>query len=823
MSNPYGDGFEREASRAQSDVDSLARYSVADIFEKAPLGVAHCRMIYEGEKPVDFEYLYTNPAFRKLTGLGPVSGKRVTEVIPGIQQSDPWLIETYGRVASTGQPETFESFLAGLQQWFSVNVYCLQPGYFVAIFSIVTSRKESEAKLEASEARYRTVVEDQTELISRYLPDRTFTFVNEVFCKVFGKSPDELIGKCWEPVVYPEDLPGLNAALGTMSLDNPVVTVENRVYVANGNLRWMQFVNRGFYDVHGQLTEVQSVGRDITDLKQAQDQLKVQSEQLAQALAQSEQLARDLAHSNKLLLQATDGANIGLWYWQMPGEKLVWSDLCKTMLALPLDREPSFEYWHSILHPEDRERVERLLKEAIDRRGDYHAEYRIVAPDGTIHWISAPGRVFVAPDGEPTGMGGVMIDITERKANEQALINLTEGLEAKVKERTAQFAAASAAKGEFLAHMSHEIRTPMNAVINISRLLQEEPLTPEQSELVRTMIDAGDSLMRIIDDILDFSKIEAGQLRIDRRPFELATLLSRVESLLRGATVAKGLDFNVDAPSPGQVRPLMGDALRLEQVLVNLVNNAIKFTSQGGITLTVVVVNETADSVRLRFEIRDTGIGIAPEVLATLFQPFRQADSGITRRFGGTGLGLVICKRIVELMDGEIGVTSKPGKGSTFWFELPFAWVTSEAPAAAPASEDAATGPRLAGLRVLAADDNRMNLMIIDRILKSEGATTDFAADGQQALQILRANPKSFDVILMDLQMPVLDGLTATRAIRADAATAKIPVIALTAGVLGEERELARNAGIDDFLPKPLDPALVINKLAKLRRRHTAT
>lgn len=383
---------------------------------------------------------------------------------------------------------------------------------------------------------------------------------------------------------------------------------------------------------------------------------------------------------------------------------------------------------------------------------------------------------------------------------------LNEQLEHKVEIRTAEARAASAAKSEFLAQMSHEIRTPLNGVLGLAQVLSREPLAPNQRALVERIQASGQTLLMILNDILDFSKIEAGQLRIERRPFNLASVLTRIKNLLGPAARSKGLELRI-APPADPLGLLLGDGLRLEQVLVNLTGNAIKFTEQGVVTLTIQVLEASATDVWLRFEVRDTGIGLSSEALARLFTPFTQADAGITRRYGGTGLGLSICKRLMELMGGVIRVESQVGQGSLFWFELPFPRTAGEStpdPGPGPALAWPAK-PQLTGLQVLVVDDSAINREVVERALAQEGATVMLAADGQQAVQQLKARPEGFDAVLMDVQMPVLDGLTATRLIRSDLGLTALPILALTAGGLADQQAAAREAGANAVLTKPLD------------------
>ncbi|MFZ1539636.1 MAG: ATP-binding protein [Chromatiaceae bacterium] len=363
--------------------------------------------------------------------------------------------------------------------------------------------------------------------------------------------------------------------------------------------------------------------------------------------------------------------------------------------------------------------------------------------------------------------------------------------------------AADRAKSEFLANMSHEIRTPLNAVLGLAQLLEDEAWSPRQRDMLGRIRSAGRSLLGILNDILDLSRIEAGELRIDPHPFALSGLLDQIDALMGPAAQAKGLAWHVEAPK--LAGDLIGDRLRLEQVLVNLVGNAIKFSSAGEVHLSVKPLATTGDGLRLRFEIRDTGIGMSAEALAKLFLPFTQADGSTTRRFGGTGLGLSISKRLVELMGGCIGVESVLGRGSTFWFEL---GLGRAAPTAGPATtrpERAPRGPRLTGAHILVADDSQINLEVIKLFLRREGARSTLVGDGQQALERLQASPQGFDAVLMDMQMPKLDGFAATRLIRTDLMLADLPVIAFSAGVLPEEQRLMFDAGVNDFVPKPVE------------------
>jgi signal transduction histidine kinase len=381
--------------------------------------------------------------------------------------------------------------------------------------------------------------------------------------------------------------------------------------------------------------------------------------------------------------------------------------------------------------------------------------------------------------------------------------------------------AANRAKSAFLANMSHELRTPFNGILGMVGLARQRMVDAKGVDQLDKARAAADHLLTIINDILDISKIEAERLSLEAIDFNLAEVLDNLDNLLGHKAMEKGLGLRLDVPPELARRPLRGDPVRLGQVLINLVGNAIKFSDRGSVAVRVGVAGEDADGLLLRFEVRDEGVGIRPEHLQRIFSAFEQADGTMTRKYGGTGLGLAICKRLARMMDGEIGVDSRPGEGSTFWFTARVEKAAEVAAAAAENSPAESAEARLrqqhAGARVLLVEDEPINQEVSRDLLESAGLAVDLAEDGRVAVDLARR--RRYALILMDVQMPNLNGLDATRAIRAESLNVDSPILAMTANAFEEDRQRCLEAGMDDHIAKPLDPPRFFATLLRWLRR----
>jgi two-component system sensor histidine kinase/response regulator len=470
--------------------------------------------------------------------------------------------------------------------------------------------------------------------------------------------------------------------------------------------------------------------------------------------------------------------------------------------------------------PEDRE-ADRCHLDAL-LRGDnleYTLEKRYLRLDGAVVWGATSVYLHRDEAGEPSYFTCAVVDITERKLAEHHLAEHHLRLEQLVGERTEQLAqakeaaeAANRAKSMFLANISHEIRTPLNAILGLAHLLHAGA-SPEQLARLDTIDGAGRHLLSIVNDVLDISKIEEGKLQLHPSDFAPAAVVNHVAALISDAARAKGLEIIIDGVDPDVW--LHGDALRLSQALLNYAGNAVKFTDAGSVTLRVRLTPSGVDQVVARFEVADTGAGVAPEQQGHLFKAFQQVDSTSRRKYGGTGLGLVITRRLAELMGGTAGMESRVGVGSTFWFEVPLGRVhpVTETPRAEVVDPRIRLRRSHAGARVLLAEDNLVNREVARALLEDVGLTVETAEDGAQALE--KAARSRYDLVLMDVQMPNMDGLEATTAILALPDWGDIPILAMTANAFDEDRHQCAEAGMADFISKPVDPKALYTTLLR--------
>ena len=463
----------------------------------------------------------------------------------------------------------------------------------------------------------------------------------------------------------------------------------------------------------------------------------------------------------------------------------------------------------------------KALNERVNRGESGTLEFEITGLKGGHHWLETHAVPMRDGEGRITGLLGVTRDITEKKTVAAELDVHRHHLEDLVNVRTSELVlakeaaeAANVAKSAFLANMSHEIRTPLNAITGMAHLIRRSGVTPQQADRLDKINTAGDHLLEIINAVLDLSKIEAGKFVLEQAPVSIGGIMGNVASILHERARAKGLCLRVEEPHvPGN---LLGDPTRLQQALLNYATNAVKFTESGAITLRVSTVAETDSRVQLRFEVADTGIGIAPELVGKLFSAFEQADNSTTRQYGGTGLGLAITRKLAQLMGGDAGVASTPGSGSRFWFTAWLVKNTSATAAEAPRSSGAAEetlARECRGRRVLLAEDEAVNREITLELLEDVGLVVEIAEDGLAALE--QAAGKDYDLILMDMQMPAMDGLEATRRIRQMARGADVAIVAMTANAFAEDKARCIEAGMNDFIAKPVEPQALFSTVLK--------
>jgi len=640
-------------------------------------------------------------------------------------------------------------------------------------------RQQVESALRRSEARYRSVVDNLKEVVFQTDNEGNWSFLNPSWTEITGFPVDESLGKPALDFVHPEDRERNKKEFEPLIERKKEYCRHEVRYLTRGNeSRWIEVYAQLSLDENNRITGTTGTLSDITKRKEVEEALRLNQERLQLALGSSEQ---------------------GLWDWNMITGRVYYDAQWANILGYPpAELKETLEMWHDAIHPFDRSQVLAALKSHHEGKKEiFDIEHRARRKNGEWIWIRARGRVIERDlEWMPKRMIGTIENITGRKEAETELQNAKDVAEA-----------ADRAKSDFLAVMSHEIRTPMNGVIGFTNILLDTRLDAHQRDFVENIRNCADSLLSLINDILDFSKIESAKLELEDEPFDLRACIEDAFGVCTQTASARGLELVCDF-SDGTPEWIRGDVTRLRQVLVNLVGNAVKFTTQGEVVVRVTQSPEEKKSGVLKIGIHDTGIGIDPTRLSRLFKPFSQADSSTTRRYGGTGLGLAICKRLVELMGGSIAVDSIPGKGSTFHF-------TIAAPAAQP--PDHGDLGVLDGISVLIVDDNETNRMVLGHQLRRWQMRTFEAASPETALEKLQGGI-SFDLALLDMMMPGMDGVELARQIRSTLDSKKLPLVLLSSVSAADSSMNARAAGIQTTLNKPVRQSQLHDTIMRVLR-----
>lgn len=733
---------------------------------------------------------WVNEGFERISGyrLSELVGKSPGSVLRGPKTGTEADEEMKACVARGEgfSVETVNYHKSGRPYW--VSIKCepfFEPGMppkFMAIETDITDRVMAEREIRETQERIADFARVSSDWFWELDEDLCFTFVSEQFETLTGYKVVDRLGHSVFELSH-TDVAAWKEHRERLAAHAPFRNFQYPLTCADGKTIDLSVSGEPIFDRQGNFRGYRGTCRDVTSQKNTE-----------RALASSENLYRTLAAT----------APVGVFRANSQGKVIYVNDWLSETTGYPSHLFLADD-WIKTVHDADRERIEQAWRDYLAGHRSLREEVRIfhADEDGVIHMF-----VQASPEkdkrGNVIGHVGTFTDITTQKQHEAKLIQIQESLEAARDEAEA----ANRAKSEFLATMSHEIRTPMTGVMGFADLLQQEKMSPEGREKVNKIKEATRALLRILNDILDVSKLDANKLEIEKLDFNLPSLVKSVVDLFgerpgldRGKNLSIKVEFSEDFPLQ-----MHGDPTRLRQILVNLIGNAVKFTDEGEVRVSCDRVDQSGKG-GIRISVEDTGIGIKPEVVPMLFNEFTQADASVTRLFEGTGLGLAICKRLVERQGGEIGVESTYGRGSKFWFTLPYE------PAVGKVIHDAAEVAHAATnfkaerrLNILIAEDNDLNQQILTAIVSGFGHDVDIAENGKQAVDKYAAG--SYDLILMDVRMPEMSGPEATRLIRKMVGNrSKVPIIALTADLTSEHKREYLEAGMNAVSAKPVEPA----------------
>jgi len=730
----------------------------------------------------DDKVIWTNEAFTDITGynLADVETQRLRDVIISESEDNPG-IEEYNELISKKQSYRLEVYAHrkdGENIWLSLinSIIYDKNGKvdkYVRVIVDITKRKSTDKDLEILSF---AAQKSPSGMLSRDSKG-VVIWMNEKLEDITGYTFAEMKGKSFGRMLIGEDtdLSVFNDAVKATEA-HKAYEAELKIYRKDKTSIWVSIINSPLFNEAGKVERQITTMTDITVRKNAEDQLKMLS------LVASSTTSGVVINDNHGQVEWINNA-----FEKITGYSL--KDVAHKHLGDTLKGELT-----------DVAIIERS-RELSRNKQSFEVDLLVYRKDGQPLWVSVINSVILDKEGKVDKYIEVIIDITAKKKVEIELIS--------AKEKALQL---NRAKDMFISVMSHEIRTPLNAVIGMSHLLIDDNPLESQKENLNILKFSAENLMTLINDVLDFTKIETGNIQLEQANVDLRHMVQSIVSSMQYKATEKGiyLKYTVDEAVPDLV---IGDSARLIQILLNLAGNSVKFTEKGGVTIDLKVLEVSNQSVRIRFAVTDTGIGIAADKINTIFESFKQAEADTTRKYGGTGLGLPISKRLVELHDSRINVDSVPGQGSTFWFIITFNRAKSQIISSNNKME---IGLRL---NVLVVDDNQINRILVNKVLKKWGTTVDFAENGQEAVNKVETN-KNYDVVLMDVHMPIMGGLEATQIIRAkpEAYFQQLPIVALTASMLSNEVNEMTKSGMNDFILKPFEPKTLYDKLIRYQK-----
>ena len=761
-------------------------------------------------------YWTSSEAFDQIFGIDESYDRSIEGWAEMVHRDDRAMMVGYFRDEVIGQGQTFDKVYRIVRQKDQIVRWAhgmgrltfdeqSRPIVMRGTIQDITELKLAEEALKLSEERYRTTF--QTSLDSIFitrLSDGLNLDINRGCTEILGYERDEVVGHTTLELGIWVDPDDRRQLVEILQRDSRCSNFEARFRRKNGEVLW-GLMSATIMELNG-VPSIITVTRDITGIKTAQRELELHRTHLEQLV---EERTAELRETDARLIDtqfAMDSVGIGIqWVNHETGRLLYVNKAAAGLLGYRV--EEMLELSVPDFDPDFDDKKFRQNSEIIRRQGHLRFESTHKTRDGRL--LPVELTVYFKP-GEadvPARHIVFLTDITQRKEAERMLLQAKEAAEV-----------ANRAKSTFLANMSHEIRTPLNGIVGMAHILRRGDVTPVQADRLNKIDAAAEHLLGTINDILDLSKIEAGKILLEDVPVDINRMLSNVNAILTTRAQAKGLHLRVETES--LLPDLRGDPTRLQQALLNYAVNAIKFTESGTITLRTLIEDETPESVQVRFEVQDTGIGIPSAALSRLFAPFEQAENSTTRKYGGTGLGLAITRRLAELMGGEAGVESTYGTGSTFWFSARLMKRNEQTSIDQGLISEAEQFIREQhqGRRILIVDDEPLNLEVAKFLLEDIGLAVDTAEDG--LLAVSKAREMSYAAILMDMQMPNLNGIMATQQIRELPAHRETPILAMTANAFVEDRVRCLDAGMNDFLAKPFNPDLLFSTLLRwLERR----